>query len=117
VISRITAPNADLLVEDYQYLEPPDEDDIATVAEYDAFLEERYDELQGVARLYGQILQTVGGDPDGTAPWMLGHWERYLDAASTVHRVRSELRAYDQLEDEPQHEQEHGYGEDTRVTR
>lgn len=92
---EVTAPNADLLVDDYGYLKPPDPE--MTLAEYDRFLSERYDQLHDVARLYGEMLHAVQGEADGASGRLLQHWERYMDAASTVCRVRRELEMYGKL--------------------
>lgn len=80
-----------LLVDDYRYLEPDDPTADLTVEEYGAFLSERYDQLHDVAELYVQMLENVRDAGDGTAGRLAQHWERYMDAASTVHRVKHEL--------------------------
>ncbi len=63
-----------------------------SLEEYDDFLSQRYDQLHNVARLYAEMLNTADGTGDGAKPRLIQHWERYVDAASTVHRVRYELR-------------------------
>lgn len=82
-------------MEDYRYLKP-DED--MSLEEYGGFLDARYTQLQGVARLYGRMAE-VSDAGDGARHRFVDHWEKYVDAASTVHRVRRELEEYGKLPD------------------
>ena len=82
-------------MDEYRYLEPPTE---MSLEEYGDFLSQRYDQLHNVARLYAEMLDTVDGTGDGAKPRFTQHWEQYTDAASTVHRVRSELRERGKLD-------------------
>lgn len=65
--------SAQLLVDDYRYLEHGED---LSVEEYGDFLSERYDQLQDVARLYAEMLDTVDY-ADGTKARLTEHWERY----------------------------------------
>ena len=83
-------------MDDYRYLEPSDD---MNVTEYGRFLDARYTQLQNVARLYGRMAEVSDGG-DGARHRFVDHWERYVDAASTVHRVRRELAEYGKLPDD-----------------
>lgn len=66
--------------------------------EYGDFLSQRYNQLHNVARLYAEMLDTADGTGGGAKARLTQHWERYTDAASTVHRVRYELREHGKLD-------------------
>ena len=87
-------------MDDYRYLEPADPGAELSIEEYGTFLSERYTQLHDVARLYAQMLDTADGTGDGANARLTQHWERYTDAASTVHRVRHELRERGKLDED-----------------
>lgn len=74
-----------MLVDDYGYLEP---DDDLTVEEYGEFLKDRFHELSSVAHMYGEFHRNCGPNESGR---LAHNWQRYLEAADTVHRVYHEL--------------------------
>lgn len=63
--------------------------------EYVAVLDKRYDGFQETASLYAKMLESV--DSSGAKARLIQHWNRYTDAASTIHRVKYELAEYGKL--------------------
>jgi hypothetical protein len=84
--------DADLLVDDYRYLEP---DDDLSCEEYGEFLKDRFHDLADVAHMYGRFYRDRGAKYSGR---LEQNWKRYLEAADTVHRVYHELHERKKIE-------------------
>lgn len=85
-------------MDDYQYLDP---DTDLSLQEYGEFLQARRDDLLAVAELYAACAHQEADAADGATTWYAHHWERYMDAATTVSRVRHELAAAGKLTPPP----------------